>query len=231
MIMQQESLESIKEYWTCLRALLTEKYITDKVKSRALDLLKSVSEPSSLRFQPDAVSEDKTIDDYEFTGNCDADDVNPFISFFAFHDECSEDNSRDKELNRYYSLKVCHRLEQIIIKLCPLTTAIMLNGRFTRHTNASVENYFKIMKRQVYKVGLSPMDPGEFVDTSYINAIPMVSNRIAFLNNYPPTSKITSSRKRMDIDMEQQKEEEKEKQFPKMDTVKEVWKKKSNKKI
>ena len=55
MIMQQESLESIKEYWICLRALLTEKYITYKVKSRALDLLKSVSEPSSLKFQPDAV--------------------------------------------------------------------------------------------------------------------------------------------------------------------------------
>ena len=74
------------------------------------------------------------------------------------------------------------------------------------------------------------MDPGEFVDTSYINDIPMVSNRIAFLNIYPPTSKITSSRKRMHIDIEQQKEEEKEKQFPKMDTVKEVWKKKNNKK-
>ena len=69
------------------------------------------------------------------------------ICFDNFHDDCSEDNSRDRELNRYYSLKVCHRLEQIIIKLCPLTTAIMLNDRFTRHTNASVENYSKIMKR------------------------------------------------------------------------------------
>jgi hypothetical protein len=49
---------------------------------------------------------------------------------------------------------------------------------------------------------------------------PMVSNRIAFLNNYPPTFKITSSRKIIHIDIEQQKEEEKEKQFPKMDTVK-----------
>ena len=69
------------------------------------------------------------------------------ICFANFHDECSEDNSRDRELNRYYSLKVCHRLEQIIFKLYPLTTAIMLNDRFTRHINASVENYFKITKR------------------------------------------------------------------------------------
>jgi hypothetical protein len=35
------------------------------------------------------------------------------ICFDNFHDDCSEDNSRDRELNRYYSLKVCHRLEQI----------------------------------------------------------------------------------------------------------------------
>ena len=69
------------------------------------------------------------------------------ICFANFHDEFSEDNRRDRELNRYYSLKVCHRLEQIIIKLCPLTTARIHNDRFSRHTNASVESYFKIMKR------------------------------------------------------------------------------------
>ena len=67
------------------------------------------------------------------------------------------------------------------------------------------------MKSQAYKAGLSPMDPDEFVDTSYIYAIPMISNGIAFLKNYPPSSKITSSRKYMYIDIEQQTEEEMEK--------------------
>ena len=30
------------------------------------------------------------------------------------------------------------------------------------------------MKSQAYKAGLSPKDPDEFVDTSYIYAIPMI---------------------------------------------------------
>ena len=117
---------------------------------------------------------------------------NPFNKYIC--DDDSDDSNDDyqeekcnadkKEGNEFKSDYVFKRAKQLIVDLCPLSTAVMTNSKLKeklekdRLTNSSVENYFKILKHQVLKVALRPIHVALFVDKAFVNVKDICTIRI-----------------------------------------------------
>jgi hypothetical protein len=192
-ILQQKNLKRVKYWWVRLAYILQEDYITPKLKLYLRDVSEVIQKKEALTdetFNADFSQYEAKLD--ELSQNGPKSQRNPFVKYLcgSRREDSSEEidsiiSPVNQEKNEYKSDYVFQRAKQLIVNLCPLSTAVMINSNGEgligkdRLTNSSVENYFKILKHQVLKVASRPIHVSNFVDKVYENSKNITSIRLS----------------------------------------------------
>ena len=82
-VMQQQSLQSLRRYWRYLETLLTETYITERVKTAASELKEIINTTPSVETIVKEEQKGEYSDPEEFLSTMKDQNKNPYSRYFA----------------------------------------------------------------------------------------------------------------------------------------------------